>query len=57
MAVRDVFREDAWLEFGAVSLEQLWIRALTQARPGFPLETFADIRNAMSWIPNFLFER
>jgi hypothetical protein len=54
--VRDVFRGDAWLEFGAGSLAQLWAHALEQARPGLPLGTLADIRTAVSWIPNFLFE-
>ena len=54
--VREVFGEDVWLEFGAANLEQLWTRALEQARPGHRLETLADIRIAVGWIPNFLFE-
>jgi hypothetical protein len=55
-AVRDVFAADAWLEFGAASLEALWLRALDQARSGRRLESLADIREAVNWIPNFLFE-
>jgi hypothetical protein len=56
IAVRDVFGSDAWLEFGVTDLEQLWTRALAQARPGHPLGTLTNIRSAVSWIPNFLFE-
>jgi hypothetical protein len=54
--VREVFGENVWLEFGAANLEQLWTRALEQARPGTRLESLADIRIAVGWIPNFLFE-
>ncbi|MEY9699493.1 hypothetical protein ABIE71_002236 [Bradyrhizobium diazoefficiens] len=56
MMVREVFREPVWLEFGAADLEQLWTHALERARPGHRLETLADIRIAVGWIPNFLFE-
>jgi hypothetical protein len=56
IVVGEVFGPEPWREFDVDSLEALWARAIDQARPVRPLETLADVRAAVSWIPNFLFE-
>jgi hypothetical protein len=56
IAVQDVFGLEPWREFEADSLAALWAAALAEIRPGAPVDSLADARGAMPWIPNFLFE-
>jgi hypothetical protein len=56
MVVCDIFGPAAWREFEAASLDALWSSALARARPGQPISTLAEIRAAVPWVPNFLFE-
>ncbi len=55
-AVFDVFGPKPWCDFDVDTLEALWSAALARARPGQSITTLADVRAAVPWIPNFLFE-
>jgi hypothetical protein len=51
-----VFGSEAWREFGADSLAELWKKGLAAARRGHELKYLSDIRAAVDWIPDALFD-
>ena len=51
-----VFGPNLWTEFDQPNLLNFWLKALAGARPGERLQYLSDVRKAVDWIPDLLFD-